>query len=219
MARWLLLACALGPLGACAAAEPAGLATATALPSGHVRPAAVAIDPTSRPPAPRERAQAADAVVTLRTPLGTDAARATVRRFFQAVLREDLAALTETLAPRAMVADLRPAGGGAERGAASWWRQRFQKHDYPQLAAGLPYREADVETYRGAELEALAPELRRAAEHAGGARRESDIVVLRVPVTAHSIGSERLLGDELYFWLERQDDRYRIYHIDEPFPF
>jgi hypothetical protein len=203
-----------------AGAEP--LLTAPSLPSAPRRPDAIAVDLPTDPPATREQAVPSDSVVTLRTPLGVEAARTAVRSFFRAVAQEDLNALGALLGPQAMVQDVSPgpsgqAGTGRTREALSFWGQRFRQHEYGLLASQVIYRDAEVETYRKDEVEALPAAVRQATAAALGGLGEGDLV-LRVPIVTRSVKSERLLGAELCFWLRRSTDRYVIIHLAEPFP-
>jgi ketosteroid isomerase-like protein len=218
----LALGLAASGAAGCSGSGAEAFRTAAALPSAGRRPDAVAVDLPTEPPATRERAEAADGAVTLRTPLGVEAARATVRTFFRAIAQEDLNALGAVLSPQAMVQDLSGgaagvAGPGRTREAINFWGQRFRQHEYGLLASQVIYRDADVETYRAGEADALPNAVRQAASTALGTLAEGDLV-LRVPVVTHSIGSERLLGTELCFWLRRSGDHYLIIHLAEPFP-
>lgn len=218
------IACVVLATG-CAQPGPPVFPTASRLPDRERQPDAVAIDLPSRPPPASDDAASDEAVVALRAPLGVDEARATVRSFFQAIVEEDVASLTPLLVPGARVLDLDPTTGSRAatrrsrtQDARSWWSQRFRKHGYDQLEARVVYREADVETYRYEELGSLPPTVADAASALGPAVAASDLV-LRVPIVTTTIRSERLLGDELFFWLRREGDRYRILHLAEPFPF
>jgi hypothetical protein len=207
---------------ACQPAAAPTFATATALPDRERHPDAIAVDlPPTEPPA-RTQGSTEQAVTTLRTPLGIDAAYAAVHAFFQAVIHEDMAALSALMQPGTQAQDLQgslPATVATRtqsQEARSWWTQRFRKHEYAELASKLIYRDRDIETYRATDLGALPAEVRPSADVPGPAVTELD-VVLRVPIVTHSLRSERLLGDELYVWLRPEGDRFLIYHLAEPF--
>lgn len=208
----------------CAAAQPATFETASRLPDEERHPDGVAVDLPNARPETRSSATTGDAVVALRTPLGVDAARRTVRAFFDAVLREDLTALTARLVPGAQVEDLHPSTGVAKakptkrQEARSLWNQRFRKLAYEALESRVVYREADVETFRAGELDRQPPSMATLTEDARPSLTNDDLL-LRVPIITPTVGSERLFGDEIFFWLRRHGDRYVIYHLAEPFPF
>ena len=42
-------------------------------------------------------------------------------------------------------------------------------------------------------------------------------VLIRVPIATSHVGSDRLFGDEIIFWLRREGDRYKIYRTLEDF--
>ena len=48
------------------------------------------------------------------------------------------------------------------------------------------------------------------------ALHENDVVI-RLPILTPRIGQDRLFGEEMIFWLRRDNDRYRIYRILEDF--
>ena len=196
--------------------------TAASLPSGERRPDAIAVDLPTEPPAARGEVPAGDGVVTLRTPLGTEAARATIRAFFRAVIQEDLTGLGSVLGSAAVVQDLSAAasgqgGPGRTREALNFWGQRFRQHEYGLLALQVVYRDSEIETYRPSELGALPATLRQAASAALSGLGDDDLV-LRVPIVTQNVKSERLFGSELCFWLRRSGDHYVIIHLAEPFP-
>jgi hypothetical protein len=214
----------LSLLVSCAAQSAPSFPTAPSLPTAERRPDAIAVDFLTESPRARDRGEVSDAVVTLRTPLGIDAAYTTVRRFFRAVVQEDTAALGLLLIPQAVTQDLgtlgpsKPNQPARAREAVNFWSQRFRQHEYQQLAAHVIYREPDIETYRVAQLQALPAFLRQGLGPSSSTMAETDLV-LRVPIVTSGIRSERLLGTELYFWLRRVDDRYLITYLAEPFPF
>jgi hypothetical protein len=219
-----LPAIALGAaaIAGCSGAGSEPFRTAASLPSGERRPDAIAVDLPTQPPAARSEVQAGDGVVTLRTPLGTEAARATIQAFFRAVVREDLTALGAVISSATVVQDLSAAAGGQSgpgrtREAVNFWGQRFRQHEYGLLASQVVYRDSEIETYRPSELGALPATLRQASSAALVGLGEDDLV-LRVPIVTQNVKSERLFGSELCFWLRRSGDHYVIIHLAEPFP-
>ncbi len=215
--RWGLLAALLttacGPLGS------ADFPTQSALPDEERRPDGIAVDLASDPPPTRDRAESADELVALRAPLGVDAAHETLRVFFEAMVSEDIAAMSAVLEANAQVQDLRVIGTAlpapTSHGIANLWRQRFRKREYQRFASQLLYREADVITYRSGDLDALPVNVRYLPEIAAP---EATDVVLRVPIITHTLNNERMLGDELFFWLRRDGSRYVIYRMAEDIP-
>jgi hypothetical protein len=202
-------------LCSCAGSSGAKFPAATKLPSDERKPDGVAVDLMSDPP-PHEASAATDeAVVTLRTPLGSEAALTSLREFFQAVLREDLFAVSQMLAPGALVSDPRGAAHARFHSLSDAWRQRFAKFDYSLLSGRVVYRDSDVRVYRAGDVGALPYDLRAAM--AGEVLQQGDLV-LRVPVVNHTIKNERLLGREMTFWLRREDSRFLIYRMAEEVP-
>jgi hypothetical protein len=204
------------------------------LPEGERRPAGIAVDLSSEPPPWRDRADSSEPIVTLRTPLGSKAAFDTVREFFSALVREDISGMSLLVRASALLDDTRAAhtnksakpaptrsrARGGRRGTHSittLWRERFRKREYHRLASRLVYREADVTTYRREQLDALPISVR----YLGPAHDDvhTTDLVLRVPIITHTVRNERLLGNEIVFWLRRYQDRYLIYRMAEDLPF
>jgi hypothetical protein len=202
-------------MAACASERAAVFPTTTPRALDERRVEGVAVDLAGAPPPARDRALGADGIVTLRTPLDVATGLDVVRAFMQAVLREDTAALGDLAAEGAMVADLR-LGSRQLYPLANLWRERFRRRDYALLAAELAYRPSDVVTYRGAS----APTLPAALRHLEPEWRPApgDLLLL-VPITTPTVQSERFFGDELYFWLTRQGERYLVHRMAEALPF
>jgi hypothetical protein len=216
--RFLSLAWAL-PLAAaigCSRVEPSTFPTSGTLPSAHRHPDGVALDLLSSPPDARERASSEDALVTLRTPLGTDVALATIALLFQRIAHEDADGLDQVFTRDAVSVTAQPGPSmGMNSSAppyAAWWSSRFHKLDYTKLAGETIYREAEVEIYRAEDMRAgvALPSVR--AEGLG----ETDVVA-RIPIATARIGQERLLGDEMILWLRREGDTFKIYRTLEDF--
>lgn len=194
-------------LSACAAATP--------LPDGpeRRRPDGVAIDPVSAPPAPRDRAEASDGLVTLRTPLGVDRALHTVEELFRKIVLEDGEGL-EALFTRDALAITNPAasGSGQTPQALALWQTRFRKLDYTRLAGDVIYRSADLTIHRGDDALEASPHPAIRVD----ALAPSDVVI-KVPILTPRVGADRLFGDEMILWLRRDGDRYRIFRVLEEF--
>ncbi|MEM9695321.1 MAG: hypothetical protein AAGA56_22450 [Myxococcota bacterium] len=177
------------------------------------RPDGVAIDRVSPPPSSRSTGAVVDAVLSLRTPLGMDAARTTIERFFQAVLEEDRASLSAIMSPNARAYDLNRGGRGRYQGANALWSTRFRKHEFSELAQRVVYRWTEVYTYRRGH--ALPPELTSLDQRLAS----PESLVLQIPIHSrtNSLG-ERLLGPAIFFWLERKGDRYQLVQFAEKVP-
>jgi hypothetical protein len=188
-----------------------GVRSASELPEGPRHPDGVAVDPASAEPSARGEAEARDGIVTLKTPLGTDRALATVEELFRRIIAEDKERLPELFTRDAM--SVSP-GGNAPVNAVSWWTQRFNKLDYPKLAGEPIFRPSDAEIVRGeAALDAASSPAMR------GEALADDDVVIRAPIITTHAGADRLFGDEIIFWLRRDGDRYKIRKMLEDFQF
>lgn len=187
------------------------------------KPDGVAIDSISAPPPARDRAEAAEGLVTLRTPLGVDRAVAAVEELFRKIVVEDGEGLESLFTRDALqVSSASPAAGaGQTPQALLFWQGRFRKLDYTRLAGELVYRDAELHIYRAEDaldaplhpaihLDTLSPSA------ASGAFVGNEVVV-RVPILTPRLGADRLFGDELILWLRRDGDRYRISRVLEDF--
>lgn len=203
-------------LAACGGEVPARFETAASLPDGPRRAGGVAVDRVSEPPASRDEAPSDEGVVTLRAPLGLDVAHAVVRRFFEAVIDEDAAALAQIVRGGAMLHDTRTTGQARTQGLVPLWRLRFSKHDYGQLATRTLFLESEVMSYRVDELDALPLEVQPLVRDVA---YEPTVVILRVPILTATVKNDRLFGDEIYFWLRRLGDAYEIFQVAEEVPY
>lgn len=178
------------------------------------RPDGVAIDPVSAPPPARERADSADGLVTLRTPLGVDRAMVTIEELFRTIVREDREGIEALFTRDALAITTTAAGVGPGGMPPAWqfWHQRFQKLDYTKLAGEPLYREAEMDIYRAEDALEAAPHPAIRTE----ALNENDVVV-RFPILTPRFGAERLFGEEMIVWLRRDGDRFKIYRILEEF--
>lgn len=170
----------------------------------------MAIDPVSAPPAPVDRANAADGLVTLRTPLGVEVARAVVLELLQRITREDSEGMAGLFTRDALA--ILPTSSNQTTQAKDWWDQRFRRLEYTKLAGEQVARESEFEIYRAED----SPELPAHASIRTGALGDTDVVI-RVPIITNRVGQDRLLGDEMVLWLRREGDQYRIYRILEDF--
>ena len=188
--------------------------------SAHVdeerRAAGIAVDLTSPPPVSQDRAETKETIVALRAPLGLEAAHEAVGHFFDAVVAEDISALSALVKDETQVQDTRASPNTKSHPAAALWRQRFQKREYQAMAGQLVYRNADVGTYRGDQLDALPLAVRYLGSND---EVQPNDLVLHVPIITHSLRSERLFGDDIFFWLRREGSRYVIYQMAEEVPF
>lgn len=191
-----------------------GFATASEFDGARRRPDGVAIDPTSSPPPARDQAEARDGLVTLRTPLGIDRAIVTVNELFRKIVLEDSEGLEALFTRDALaVTTTSPgAGPGQTPQATLWWQQRFRRLDYTKLAGETIFREAELEIYRAEDALDTPPHPAIRLE----ALNDNDVVI-RAPILTSRVGADRLLGDEIIFWLRRDNDRYKIYRIVEDF--
>lgn len=180
--------------------------------SSRRRPDGVAIDPTSAPPTPRDRAEVREGLVTLRTPIGADRALDIVDDFFRRVVRKDNA--FDAIFTRDAIAT----GGGTQNGPegsrnlSSWWTMRYQKLDYTKLAGEPIYQASEAQLFRADD----APDSLPSQQIKLDGLNEGDVVVYLPVVTAHA-GADRYFGDEMIFWLRRDGDRFKIYRVQEEF--
>jgi hypothetical protein len=195
-------------------ASASGFVAASEIDAGQRRPDGVAIDKTSLPPRARDQAEATDGLVTLRAPLGVDRAILAVNELFRKVVLEDTEGLESLFTRDALaVTTTAPNAGPAQTPqAALFWQQRFRRLDYTKLAGEAIFRPADLEIYRAEDALETPPHPAIRLE----ALNDNDVVI-RVPVLTSHIGTERLFGDEIIFWLRREGDRYRIYRLLEDF--
>jgi len=182
-------------------------------------PDGVAIDPIAEPPVPLEASPASAGVVALTTPLGSDAARATVRTFYEALSREDIDALRATLSPDAT--NINPSTHVRDRLEYSFMR-RFQRLEYFALASSPFWQDDSMEVYRSTEAKdlwtdavgtAAVPTLPGAM---GDAIEPGDVIV-RVAVTAPRSSGLPLLGDTMTFLLKRSGKGYLVHRLVEDF--
>src|SRR5688572_29819482 len=93
--RGRLLAVAVQAFALVSCGQRGEFPVASEVDAGARRPDGVAIDPAMMLPEPEHRAGADDGVISLRAPLGSDVALATVAALFRRILREDSDGLAE----------------------------------------------------------------------------------------------------------------------------
>lgn len=208
----MVLLALLLPLAGCGGSSPSSFPTSSELPEERRQPDGVAIDPASAPPPATDRAAAGDGLVTLRTPLGVDLAVGTVAEFFKRVVLEDGDGLGALLARDALA--IVPSGGGQGQApsAGLWWEQRFRRLDYGKLAGEPIYRESEVAIYRAEDALESPPHPAIQTQ-----ALDDDDVLVRVPIITARVGADRLLGDEVLFWLRRDGAGFKIYRLLEDF--
>lgn len=206
---------ALALLSACAASPPPA-------DDGRERrrPDGVAVDPLAYPPEPTERAEARDGVVTLRTPLGVDAARDTATTFLNALTREDAETLRQRLTPDAL--SVNPSTRGREN-AFYFFTRRFARLEYQFLINASFYQDEQLQLFRAGEgTDFWADLVGPSAIGAGAPGQVSDAlepgdVVVVVPVSVTRSGTAQLFGEELTLLLRRSGGRYLVHRVVEDF--
>lgn len=206
---------ALVVLAGCTTQVASEFPSASALPDTPRRPDAVAIDRHSELPTARDRATSEQPIVTLRAPLDDDLAMRVVTLFFDGIMREDTNALSALGMDSPRVDNLAGVSKQVSKPLTYLWRNRFRRHDFGRLRGRLIYRHSDVSTYRGGDSASLP--LRARFSQRVPRTQPTDIVV-HVPILTHTIKNERLIGSEMFFWLRRSGDAYRIVHMAEDLP-
>lgn len=218
MARFLrarLLAAASPLLAACAAGTPPADDG-----SDRRRPDGVAVDPLAYPPEAVERAEAQDGVVTLRTPLGVDAARDAATTFLNALVREDADTVRQRLTPDAL--SINPSTRGREN-AFYFFSRRFARLEYQFLLNVSFYQDEQLQLFRAGEGTDFWTDLvGSSAQGAGAPGQVSDAletgdVLVVVPVSVTRSGTAQLFGEELTLLLRRSGGRYLVHRVVEDF--
>ena len=196
-------------LCACACAAPAANFETTD--PGAERPPrlapGVAVDPVLRLPDASARGTSDSPVLVLTAPRRLSVARATVDRFFRALVAESPSDVDLLLSEQAQLDS-----SSGRQPARSALRSRFLQVDFSPLRGVPLYREQDVEVYRRRELESLQTE--RALPPDLGA----DQLFVRVRLNVSHAGKNRVLADEMGFFLRPEGDGYRIVSIREDTP-
>lgn len=205
---WPWVPCVLALLFACSTSTPATFPTTTVIEQDEPRRApAVAVDPLPQLPTANRSAQVDVGVVALEQPIDHHSALRVVAAFFDAISREDLAALSELISEDAGV-QLDPQTG--RRRAREVWRTRFAQMPYDRLASSKVYREAAIEWSHAGE------------PFGSVARTGSDLptergdLVVRVPIATTSVDKDRLFGDEIVLVLRYRQGRLQVVEMSEP---
>jgi hypothetical protein len=196
-------------LGAVACAAPAARFATTdpnSEPPPRVPPG-VAVDPVSRLPGASPRGSSDTSLLVLAAPRRLAAARGTVDRFFRALIAESASDVDALLSEQAQLDAA--TGRQPARGAL---RSRFLSLDYTALRGVPLYRESDVEIYRRKDSESLLAERSLPSDLA------ADQLFVRVRLSVSHAGKNRLLADEMGFFLRPERDSYRIVSIREDTP-
>ncbi len=195
----------------CATTSDAVFPTATSLPDTPRRPDGVAIDPATKTPEPGVEASSEAGLAALAAPLSDTLAFDAVDAFFKAVVSEDGEALGACLTRDATIVS--PSSGNPQARlptAGVFYAQRFRRLDYTKLAGETLYHRADVVIARAGDAEAVVERMGIAAPSPGE-------LALRVRLVVVRSGTDRVLGDEIIFYLRRDGAAYRIARIVEDF--
>ncbi len=194
-------------LAACGGA--AATTTAIELPKTPRRPDGVVIEPTPALPAPSEHAKARG-VVSLREPLSEEAVRDVVRSYFEAFEREDLGSLQQLLTLDAMSLDASARGVGRMT-LIKRWEERIGKLGYAKIA-GVEIVQLDrVERFDFDDLSPMSTPARPAEMQRGE-------TLVRIAVTAPTVGGERFFPDAVTLLLRREAGKFKIAAVGEENP-
>lgn len=189
-------------------------------PEAERRPDGVSQELESGPPPYQSRQPTEQAVASLRAPLGLEEAERVIEAFFAAVLSEDINGISVLLRPGAMAYDTRTTGTPRTLNLLSQWRNRFSQFEYQRLRSRVVFRPSELRSYRPPHLDRLPLEVREldpSEGESGLAGRTA--VVMRASLLARSVDGEQLFGPEVYFWLERDENRYEIFQVAENVPY
>ncbi len=204
---WLLacvaVACAGG--GGATAMESKAAGTSSAEEPKRRAPG-IAVDPRAALPEPASSASSDRGLLVLSAPPNPEAARATVRSFFSAVLREAADEIDRIVGPDAWVET-----GSQRQPVRGFWRARFAQLDYASLAHDVVYRDSELETFRPVDL------ARQDGDQPTFVDAKPGDLVVRAKIRVSWSGRPRLLGDELVFLLRPDADRFVITEISEDF--
>lgn len=209
----VLLACALAAATSCAAppARDGGDAPQRRRPDG------VSIDPPAALPQPVDAARSADGVVSLRAPIGSDAALELLHAYVRAILAEDLTAMRALHTEDAAFVSAPPGQPARALGSAtSIWERRFARLDYGSLAGAVLVREAEA-TVRKVPRD-VEPMLPVASDEEGAQAPVLGVeVVVRAPIATSRSAGQSLMGTELVLYLRREGDGWRVSTVVEDF--
>ncbi|HEX7667512.1 MAG TPA: hypothetical protein VF407_23430 [Polyangiaceae bacterium] len=192
---------ALASLLACGAES---LPTTTELPKEPRHPDGVVLEPLPAIPDAGDRAPS-NGVVTLREPLGDTAVHDVVEAYFVAFIRADRTSMEHLLTEDAV--DLASPGRDRETIFQSW-RARHTALEYKKLE-GTQIADYDgIERFRYDDLGNPSGEPRPANMQPGD-------IVIKVPILAARIGTERYFGDTFVFLLRRDGGKYKVAGVEE----
>lgn len=172
------------------------------------KPDGVALDLPPAIPGAADRA-AARGVVTLREPMGDEAAQGIVRAYVAAFLREDVDALAELLTSDATSLNPKTVGGAPRAALLDGWRARFRNLDYAKLAG------SEIVDYDGLERYGVDDLSVANARIARPATMQAGDLLLRVPVVTTLVAGERYFGDFVTMVLRRDQGRFFIAAVGE----
>jgi hypothetical protein len=202
-------------LAACAACSTPARDAGDAAP--RRRPDGVSIDPPAALPPPVDQAGAGEAVVTLRTPIGSDAALELLHAYVLAILGEDLPAMRALHTEDAAFVSAPPGQPPrAVTGASNVWERRFGRLDYGVLAGTVLVREGEATVRKIPE--GVEPVLPAAGDDEGAppSLRGAELVV-RAPIATSRAGGQSLMGSELVLYLRRDGGSWRVSAVVEDF--
>ncbi|HMJ16023.1 MAG TPA: hypothetical protein VK524_31620 [Polyangiaceae bacterium] len=192
----------------CAIGASTRLDTVTELPDEPRHAPGVAVDPVAPLPNAQASGATSERLLVLETPLDPALPKEAARRFFEAVLHEDEAALESLLADDA---SFQPGPQGSRQSARAVWQARFARLPYQSLFGYAVVREGTFETYAAGEATRIL-----------GARNlpisvAARDVLLRAPVVRTHLAKSRMFGDEILFVLTPQARSYKIRTMVEDF--
>ncbi len=208
----VLLACALVAAASCAS-PPARHADEAA----RRRPDGVSIDPPAALPQPVDAAHAGDGVVSLRTPVGSDAALELLHAYVRAILAEDLTAMRALHTDDAAFVSAPPGQPARALGSAvAIWERRFARLDYGLLAGAVLVREAEA-TLRRVDRDE-EPMLPSSGDDEGAPSAGKGVELLvRAPIATSRSAGQSLMGTEIVLYLRREGDGWRVSTVVEDF--
>lgn len=188
-------------LAACGGAKASGHSVARELPREPRRPDGVVVDPETELPRAEDVARSDARLAILRAPLDERIAYELLGAFFRALATENLAALASLLSEDASFTS---PSGSPKRKALEVYRARTTRFDYFPLLRAKIFDEDKVETFRFEDFDtdkALPMTRLEGLDPAD--------LVLRVPIATTHTSAGRVLGDEI--WLRvRRDERKEL---------
>jgi hypothetical protein len=161
----------------------------------------IPVDPVSSIPKPTDNAGAKEGVVTLRTPIATEAVMAIVHRLFEAFHGKSTTPLEGDLDDP--VVDLREEKTYSRSSFISYMNSVRLKAPFDQLEVDQMYRAQDVEVWGRDELGVPGRPLRPA-------NMAADDLLVRIPIAMPRVGADVLFGEEIRLLLRRQGARYLV---------